>query len=548
MQNHNPAHSSSSVHTGRRSTITSDSTFISVEHDPSSGISIHDYIILRNNQPHKVVDLLRALHSQSSASVYGLMACIIGDICCRPNGPWEAYLASGLPSTMMDMALDDRVFRLLKSEKLAQDYLSQILSGLATYSYKMHDWSQQNQNANYFLENIPVLLGKLWVYRTSLFNPVRANKIEEPRDTTSTCACHLIQLLHNYMDGYVDHYGRFPTVDECHLGQLLLLTWIYCDAPAEGKAGFNRLAILLEQAENSGDLNAGKRLMEKTLDPQSYSHGLQDRIRLTLMNEEFLNEQLLNSFSLIVNVLFHWPPTATILQDQSQGFNLISCIAAACQRQICMGLSDPTYFIIRGGFSSIGFLLRGLQTPGAQYPEREVKALMRSVNQLQLLAISSKFHAQAIAADDQAFISSIFGILFTYTASGIMPWRVDSDLIASLRSQIGRILAPTLESLRALPISLARVRAIKLWTDLAKAHDIRSDVQPDEAEDVVAGQLVWSRRCHWRDCVCSHTPKPNHRVHVCKGCWRTYYCGIRCQKRDWSDGGHKTTCRRMRNR
>ena len=61
----------------------------------------------------------------------------------------------------------------------------------------------------------------------------------------------------------------------------------------------------------------------------------------------------------------------------------------------------------------------------------------------------------------------------------------------------------------------------------------------------------WSKRCHWDQCLCSFSfsipPRPQsqlmddvqkpgqirvpHRMKVCTGCWRVWYCGRHCQER-----------------
>ncbi|KAI0821081.1 hypothetical protein BC629DRAFT_422662 [Irpex lacteus] len=58
--------------------------------------------------------------------------------------------------------------------------------------------------------------------------------------------------------------------------------------------------------------------------------------------------------------------------------------------------------------------------------------------------------------------------------------------------------------------------------------------------------VVNSRMCHWKDCLCSWDEKPPHRMKVCKGCWRVWYCGMTCQARDWQD--HRDYCLRHRER
>lgn len=50
-------------------------------------------------------------------------------------------------------------------------------------------------------------------------------------------------------------------------------------------------------------------------------------------------------------------------------------------------------------------------------------------------------------------------------------------------------------------------------------------------------------RCHWRECLCS-VHRLVHPRRRCGGCSDVVYCGERCQRSDWNDGGHRDRCRR----
>ncbi|KAI0825607.1 hypothetical protein BC629DRAFT_10160 [Irpex lacteus] len=49
--------------------------------------------------------------------------------------------------------------------------------------------------------------------------------------------------------------------------------------------------------------------------------------------------------------------------------------------------------------------------------------------------------------------------------------------------------------------------------------------------------------CFNAECPC-YGEKPLHGIRrICTGCWAVFYCGERCQKRDWK-AGHKSVCER----
>lgn len=107
--------------------------------------------------------------------------------------------------------------------------------------------------------------------------------------------------------------------------------------------------------------------------------------------------------------------------------------------------------------------------------------------------------------------------------------QTNSAELKALRSHVTRVLAPTLQKLRALPSSLRRTRAINKWTNLAKALELRETSWPEDIT-IDDSSHSHSRRCHWHDCMCSHTD-PAHSIRVCKGCWQVFYCSRQCQRR-----------------
>ncbi|GJE93336.1 zinc finger MYND domain-containing protein [Phanerochaete sordida] len=60
--------------------------------------------------------------------------------------------------------------------------------------------------------------------------------------------------------------------------------------------------------------------------------------------------------------------------------------------------------------------------------------------------------------------------------------------------------------------------------------------------DVVRAPFGAFERCAWRECLCSRH-KPAHKLRSCRGCEQVVYCGKRCQKSDWEQGGHRERCR-----
>ncbi|KZV72520.1 hypothetical protein PENSPDRAFT_352254 [Peniophora sp. CONT] len=54
-------------------------------------------------------------------------------------------------------------------------------------------------------------------------------------------------------------------------------------------------------------------------------------------------------------------------------------------------------------------------------------------------------------------------------------------------------------------------------------------------------------RCWWRGCQCK--PRKDDttiKLLQCAGCGEVRYCSKKCQRIDWTAGGHKRMCRRLK--
>ncbi|KAI0825585.1 hypothetical protein BC629DRAFT_8578 [Irpex lacteus] len=83
---------------------------------------------------------------------------------------------------------------------------------------------------------------------------------------------------------------------------------------------------------------------------------------------------------------------------------------------------------------------------------------------------------------------------------------------------------------------------LKRWKELGRAYNLSERSRDDDTgltDYVTAAEL--SLGCHFTECLC-YGQKPLHGTRrVCKGCWSVYYCGERCQKKDWK-AGHRDIC------
>lgn len=105
---------------------------------------------------------------------------------------------------------------------------------------------------------------------------------------------------------------------------------------------------------------------------------------------------------------------------------------------------------------------------------------------------------------------------------------------------------PTLDDLRS---ALSRQRRLRganptvrevlemftqTWLDCGHAYELEEETErriDGAAEDLASATFERWKGCFYEKCVCyGRTPLHGSR-RVCKGCWRTYYCGKKCQKK-----------------
>ncbi|GJE93202.1 zinc finger MYND domain-containing protein [Phanerochaete sordida] len=167
-----------------------------------------------------------------------------------------------------------------------------------------------------------------------------------------------------------------------------------------------------------------------------------------------------------------------------------------------------------------------------------------------VLALAGMFLPDALDAGNNRFVDEVRGVL-----------QLCCDLLR--RHTTKRIVAPTSgmrEFLRR--VSRARWQAVadalrargahrstqwrplhQTWTILGRVLDVEAHgTAPVDAEEIRKA-FPPLLRCNWHECMCS-VHEPLHKLQVCRGCSYVAYCNDRCQRRDWTDGGHRENCAR----
>ncbi|CAL1693878.1 unnamed protein product [Somion occarium] len=467
---------------------------------------------LVENSPGEVAETIHRMHVERDKNRFLLAASLsyYMESASMGEADWIAFLASDLPNTLMDIALDDGLYHEVEESERAQMYLDNILSALAVCLFQFDDSTQQQHEdcAISLVRKAPSLFSKVWDKRGVLLSldpcgPEIAMSIENP-----------VNILSNYMDMYACQHKRYPSIDDGCLGDLLVRCWILCEDAELGEQYLECLFLILDPSEGRPiDMYQLRCFIFRTLGSSEHAIYIVRRMLDVLLNEEVKNEHLCKVLTLLSITLVHCPPIHGVLRRDMSVPTLIQCLA------------------------NVARLLQGAA-------DDEIASAMKLINESQLIPMESQLYLQALRDNDQSFIPVLDTILDFYSTLGQTEARAQTNSaeLKALRSHVTRVLAPTLQKLRALPSSLRRTRAINKWTNLAKALELRETSWPEDIT-IDDSSHSHSRRCHWHDCMCSHTD-PAHSIRVCKGCWQVFYCSRQCQRSDWTEGGHRITCRR----
>ena len=136
-----------------------------------------------------------------------------------------------------------------------------------------------------------------------------------------------------------------------------------------------------------------------------------------------------------------------------------------------------------------------------------------------------------------AVFSVVFRSMSAVTASTLeYVGRADrlSEVPLIHSSAVRRAWITTLGKLRSKGDARNANDVISMWITLGRAHGLEETA---EAEWLASGAAKTSQQhacpwqqCGWTGCMC-HEQQPLHKLSACTGCWETYYCGKKCQKK-----------------
>ncbi|KZV74114.1 hypothetical protein PENSPDRAFT_749611 [Peniophora sp. CONT] len=123
----------------------------------------------------------------------------------------------------------------------------------------------------------------------------------------------------------------------------------------------------------------------------------------------------------------------------------------------------------------------------------------------------------------------------------------DRELFNAIKQSVKPDWWPTLHSLHELmslgiDTALRCHQMIKVWMDLGDALGLEKTKEKAayERERKRGAQL-----CAWKECE-FHKVMPATPTRTCAGCGEVRYCSRACQQTDWTKGGHKRQCKRIK--
>ncbi|KZV62354.1 hypothetical protein PENSPDRAFT_253897 [Peniophora sp. CONT] len=117
-------------------------------------------------------------------------------------------------------------------------------------------------------------------------------------------------------------------------------------------------------------------------------------------------------------------------------------------------------------------------------------------------------------------------------------------VLSSMRSGAREDWWPSLRMLQDAPYreglgAKGHATLLRAWTDFGRLLGLEEDKEKARHEKEAR------THCSWRSCVYFKTLAP-HELKTCAGCSEVRYCGRECQKSDWTRGGHKKRCKRLK--
>ncbi|TCD64030.1 hypothetical protein EIP91_004664 [Steccherinum ochraceum] len=376
-----------------------------------------------------------------------------------------------------------------------------------------------------------------------------------PSDQAAGCINELLKI-HFHLNINKGERGAGGPLFSVHATSCLLYAWTYAstvnpaDPQVEANQWLSRVGWIMRGSEHSAERAQAVGNVLISVDPQDYPRRLLERLCSILRSPDT-------------------PPMSSL----SASYICFDLSATQSEAVSSLDLMLPVESALIGSFV-IGCRLKmcgGAFTAAQEFMDRAMNIMY-----ILLLTSGSDSHADQIY---QLSFKHNFTAVLARAIIYIARDKPDSDrldryqLVLDAQIMAVNLTAPEHDE-RMHKRLLKQLRAV--WHDtLFSLRDIRSSnaaharfvVQCNAAwleygemlgfhptVDVVTSHIpsqphpdsrYWEirKRCFCVACAC-HAARPNHRLRVCKGCWRVLYCNATCQARDWKLG-HRAICREI---
>ncbi|CAL1715254.1 unnamed protein product [Somion occarium] len=215
----------------------------------------------------------------------------------------------------------------------------------------------------------------------------------------------------------------------------------------------------------------------------------------------------------------------------------ISGLTTLCQRVLCLDDEETSDTVIKMTLASMNEMLNFVEPSGG--------LAIQMIKSADFLQIVTYILPSCVNRGDEDLFHAIAQMLKTYGNVGEYQHRFTTS--THLRDIVLKDYVKTTHVLKSLDRRLRTAlskKACNAWDIFGSEMNMENHLKLYTESQIRPGLFPPSwKACHWDECLC-HNMHPRHPMKICKGCWNARYCCTKCQRLDWTKGGHKEECRR----
>ncbi|KAI0338415.1 hypothetical protein BDW22DRAFT_1363038 [Trametopsis cervina] len=472
---------------------------------------------------------------------------------------WTIFLETGLHEICVEILIDDRTYAPGVDEGYPA-WTFVLLRRFGVYLCAQLSSKGKDEAIRGWVKKVLDLLPPLWEYAWKNDLLKKPRLLRMPGRLRTECEFQPICLINAFdvmLNLYCLYYNQPPPITT-HTAHLAVWAWAHCGDDPWIHEIVIRIAVFLVDTAEREELD---QFFIEAVTQKGIEVTLAEQFCLTLLMERNVDARLRGVTSLLSAVSVHCQSVLHVKLGQSPA-TLLQCIRIACQRQMCSGKDErDTDGVLGASLSVFKDILVDSLDPGP----KQIPAFFEMVESAKIIPMVARTTFHAIDQNDPSLFHCLEYIMELYGGS-VETFR-QKHMEAILRKVIivaQRTWYPTLRKLRQHPIIgdnlqerayMSRIRdhAVRTWVlfgkrlklnEYVEERRLRTLAEKGLSELDVGLQLQaiapGSRRCLWKECLCSWDAKPPHHMRVCKGCWRAWYCGPACQASDWKN--HREYC------